>query len=196
MRCSYRGDALARDRVVLTMRIRRELCASRFGGGAGFRRCAPQARQCFDRVGIEMDEALHSFAAALAIKPENPDAKFNEALTRLCLGDFRQGLAELANVAGKDLNTPRNGQLIREGRSGAARSDLRGKTISPCRRAGPRRCHPPARYVPLVAALRSAKVLLEVRPALTALMATVPAGVAQHRAAARRCRNSTCTARS
>ena len=40
---------------------------------------------------VRMDEALASYAEALAIEPENVDANFNAAVTRLCMGDYRDG---------------------------------------------------------------------------------------------------------
>ena len=46
-------------------------------------RCSSMAR---------MEEALASYDDALALEPENAEANFNAALTRLCLGDFRRRL--------------------------------------------------------------------------------------------------------
>ena len=48
-----------------------------------------------------MEEALASYAEALAIEPENADANFNAALTRLCMGDFREA-GNNTSTAGKE----------------------------------------------------------------------------------------------
>ncbi len=122
-----------------------------------------------------MDEALRSFAAAVAIKPENPEANFNEALTRLCLGDFREGWRKYeyrwdrAEFAKERPSYPRP---VWRGEK-----QIEGKTILLVAEQGLGDAIQFVRYAPMVAAL-GAKVLLGVRPSLTALMATVP-GVSQ-----------------
>ena len=121
------------------------------------------------------DEALRSFTAALAIMPESAEANFNEALSRLCLGDFRRGWQkyeyrwERAEFAKERPTYPR--PMWR------GEKNLQNKTILLVAEQGLGDTIQFARYTPMVAAL-GAKVLLGVRPSLTALMATVP-GVSQ-----------------
>jgi tetratricopeptide (TPR) repeat protein len=120
-------------------------------------------------------EALPCFAAALAVKPDNAEANFNEALTRLCLGDFRRGWQkyecrwQCQEFAKSRPDYPRP--------QWRGETDLRGKTILLVTEQGLGDAIQFVRYAPIVAAL-GAKVLLGVRAPLVPLMRSV-AGVAQ-----------------
>jgi tetratricopeptide (TPR) repeat protein len=122
-----------------------------------------------------MEEALRGYSAALALSPQHAEANFNAALTRLCLGDFRQGWKqyeyrwERKKFAVQRPNFPRPMWRGEEG--------LRGKTILLTAEQGLGDAIQFVRYAPLAAA-RGAKVLLGVHRPLAALMASVP-GVSQ-----------------
>ncbi len=122
-----------------------------------------------------MDEALRSYAAATAIDPRHPEANFNEALIRLCLGDFRAGWRKYEyrwqrkKYASARPNYPR--PMWR------GENNLHGKTILLVAEQGMGDAIQFARYAALVAAL-GAEVLLAVHRPLTGLMASV-AGVSQ-----------------
>jgi tetratricopeptide (TPR) repeat protein len=122
-----------------------------------------------------MEEALRSYSDALALSPQHPEANFDEALTRLCMGDFREGWRQYEyrwkrkNAAAHRPDFPR--PLWR------GEKELHGKTIFLPAEQGLGDAIQFARYVPLVAAL-GANVLLGVHRPLTALMASVP-GVSQ-----------------
>jgi hypothetical protein len=113
--------------------------------------------------------------AAVTSKPDSADAKFNEALTRLCLGDFRRGWEKYeARWERPEFAKDRPSYPRPEWRGEA---ELQGKTILLVAEQGFGDAIQFARYAPMVAAL-GAKVLLGVRSPLTALMAQVP-GVSQ-----------------
>ena len=122
-----------------------------------------------------MDEALRGYSDVIALSPQHPDANFNEALTRLCVGDFREGWRKYEyrwkrkNAAAHQPDFPR--PLWR------GEKELHGKTIFLPAEQGLGDTIQFVRYAPLVAAL-GAKVLLGVHRPLTALMASVP-GVSQ-----------------
>jgi tetratricopeptide (TPR) repeat protein len=120
-------------------------------------------------------EALPCFAAALAIKPDNAEANFNEALTRLCLGDFHRGWQkyewrwQCQEFAKSKPDYPR--PLWR------GETDLRGKTILLVTEQGLGDAIQFVRYAPIVAAL-GATVWLGVRKPQVTLMQGV-AGIAR-----------------
>jgi tetratricopeptide (TPR) repeat protein len=120
-------------------------------------------------------EALSCFAATLAVKPDDAEANFNEALTRLCLGDFRRGWQKYESrwqcqeyaKARPDYPRP----LWR------GETDVRGKTVLLVTEQGLGDAIQFVRYAPIVAAL-GATVWLGVRAAQVALMQSV-VGVAR-----------------
>ena len=122
-----------------------------------------------------MEEALASYAEALALEPEHADANFNAAMTRLCNGDFRNGWPQYEyrwktkNFQSRRLGYP---QPLWRGER-----DLRGKTVFLIAEQGLGDTINFVRYAPLVAEL-GAKVILDVQHPLKALAVTVP-GVAQ-----------------
>jgi len=122
-----------------------------------------------------LDEALHSYGKAMELCPDHADANFNEALVRLCLGDYRAGWPKYEyrwkreRYAAARPNYPR--PMWR------GEKDIAGKTILLCAEQGLGDAIQFVRYAPLVAAL-GAKVLLGVHHPLAALLETVP-GIAQ-----------------
>ena len=113
------------------------------------------------------DEALACSARALAALPDNIVAHCNEASMRLLIGDLPRGFAEYewrwkkADMAPAKREFP---QLLWLGAE-----DIAGKTILLHGEQGFGDAIQFCRYVPLVAA-RGARVILEVRPPLVALM--------------------------
>ena len=118
-----------------------------------------------------MEEALASFSAAIALEPENAEANFTAALTRLCVGDFRQGWKQY-EYRWKRKNF---GTLLRDCPKPIWRGDedLQGKTIFLMAEQGMGDAIQFVRYAPLIAA-RGAKVLLGVHRPLAELMTCVP----------------------
>jgi tetratricopeptide (TPR) repeat protein len=117
------------------------------------------------------EQAIEAYQRARAIRPDHPDANFNEGLARLSLGDFENGwpLHEWR------WELP----FWRDRRRGfsqplwTGREDLAGRRVLLHAEQGFGDTLQFCRYVPRVAAL-GAEVLLEVQPALRALMASLP----------------------
>ena len=117
-----------------------------------------------------LQEALGAYTEALARDPVNSEANFNAALTRLCMGDYREGWKqyehrwETKHFAG---HRPTYPQPMWCG------EDIAGKRIVLNAEQGMGDVIQFVRYAPLVAA-RGAEVILAVPRALKALMETVP----------------------
>ena len=120
---------------------------------------------------VRMDQALASYAEALALEPENVDANFNAAVTRLCMGDYRDGWKQYeCRWKRNDLAGQRGhySQPIWHGEQ-----DLHGKTVLLHAEQGLGDTIQFVRYAPLAAA-RGAKVFLAVQSPLKMLMCSVP----------------------
>jgi len=122
------------------------------------------------------DEALDCSARALAMAPDNIVAHCNEASMRLLTGDFARGFAEYEWRWKKADMAPAQRQFAQPAWLGEG--DIAGKTILLHGEQGFGDAIQFCRYAPLVAA-RGARVILEVRKPLVALMAglTGPAQV-------------------
>ena len=137
-----------------------------------------------------LQEALEAYTEALAREPVNSEANFNAAITRLCLGDYREGWKqyehrwETKHFAGHRPNYP---QPMWRG------EDIAGKRIVLNAEQGMGDVIQFVRYAPLVAS-RGAEVILAVPRALKALMATVP-GVSLVVASGEGCPISICIVR-
>ncbi len=114
------------------------------------------------------DEALESFAHALALNPENADANFNEGMTRLLIGDFSAGWKKYEwrwkakqQAHARDFSQP----LWLGG------EPIAGKTILVHAEQGYGDTIQFVRYVPMLARV-GAKIVLEVQPPLKPLLAS------------------------
>jgi tetratricopeptide (TPR) repeat protein len=117
-----------------------------------------------------IDDALASFEKAIALRPDYASARNNVGLLRLLKGDFERGWEEFEwRWVNKDLAWTKRAFLRP---LWLGNSDLTGKTILLHGEQGLGDAIQFCRYVPLVAN-KGAKVILEVPPALKALMTSV-----------------------
>jgi tetratricopeptide (TPR) repeat protein len=122
-----------------------------------------------------MDEALECYNAALKLEPENAEANFNAAVSKLTMGDFRNGWKQYEYRWQKKhfvAQKPNYPQPLWRGET-----DISGRTIFLIAEQGLGDTLNFVRYVPLVAA-RGARVILGVQHPLKSIAPTVP-GVAQ-----------------
>jgi hypothetical protein len=120
-----------------------------------------------------VEEALADYNRALALDPDNADANFNAAISRLCLGDYSAGWKQYEYRWQKEKLKPREySQPMWRGEE-----NLQGKTIFVHPEQGFGDSLQFVRYVPMLAKL-GARVLLAVPPALRELMCSV-SGVAR-----------------
>ena len=117
-----------------------------------------------------LQEALEAYTEALAREPVNAEANFNAAITRLCLGDYREGWKQYEHRWGTKHfagHRPTYPQPMWRG------EDIEGKRIVLNAEQGMGDVIQFVRYAPLVAE-RGAEVILAVPRALKALVETVP----------------------
>ena len=122
----------------------------------------------------QFDAALADFALVTARQPDHADANFNEALVRLCLGDFARGWRKYEYRWQCSQFAALRPNLARPMWHGD--SDPRGKTILLYAEQGMGDVIQFVRYAPLLAA-RGAKVIVGVHRPLAAILTGVP-GVA------------------
>ena len=117
-------------------------------------------------------EALGSYGKAEAIRKDDPDLAFSQALALLTLGDYRGGFTKY------EARWRRSGMPAQRSRGRPlwlGEYALHRKTILVHAEQGLGDTIQFARYVPILAN-QGAKVVLEVQPELTALMATLQGG--------------------
>ena len=119
-----------------------------------------------------LGEAVVSYSKAGAIRKEDPDVHFSEALALLALGDYRRGFEKY------EARWRRSGMSAQQSRGRPlwlGEYPLARKTVLLHAEQGFGDTIQFARYVPLLAAT-GAKVVLEVQSELTALMARLDGG--------------------
>ncbi len=118
-----------------------------------------------------MKEALGSYVDAIALEPEHFEAHFNASITRLCLGDYREGWKQY-EYRWKRKEFARDRRDLPE-RMWRGEKDLDGKAVLLFSEQGFGDTIQFMRYAPLVAAL-GARVILVVQRPLIPLAVTVP----------------------
>jgi tetratricopeptide (TPR) repeat protein len=119
-----------------------------------------------------LNEAMASYGKASAIRKEDPDVHFSEAMALLALGDYRRGFEKY------EARWRRTGMPAQKSRGRPlwlGEYPLAHKTVLLQAEQGFGDTIQFARYVPLLAAT-GAKVVLEVQSELTALMARLDGG--------------------
>jgi tetratricopeptide (TPR) repeat protein len=119
-----------------------------------------------------LDEAIASYGKASAIRKDDPDVHFSEAMALLALGDYRRGFEKY------EVRWRRTGMPAQKSRGRPlwlGEYPLARKTVLLHAEQGFGDTIQFARYVPLLAAT-GAKVVLEVQSELTALMTRLDGG--------------------
>ena len=115
----------------------------------------------------QLDDAMASYDKATALRPDDANAHFMGALALLTLGDYRRGFAKYES---RWRRSGMPGQRSRGRPLWLGEYPVAGKTILVHAEQGLGDTIQFARYVPLLAAA-GGKVVLEVQPELTALLA-------------------------
>jgi tetratricopeptide (TPR) repeat protein len=122
-----------------------------------------------------LEEANLSYDEVLTRDPEHADANFNQALVRLCLGDFLAGWPQYEYRWKRECYV--NARAIYPRPIWTGKEDLRSKTILLCAEQGLGDAIQFSRYAAILSKL-GAKVLIGAHRPLTEVLATVP-GVTQ-----------------
>ena len=120
------------------------------------------------------DDAIASYGKASAMRKDDADVDFKESLALLSLGDYRRGF-EKYEWRWRRSEMPRAERPRPPAVARRISADAQDRAV-PCR-AGSRRHHPVARYVPLLAET-GARIVLEVQPELPPLMSRLEGAAA------------------